>query len=217
MASDQDEQLILPIVDSHVHIYNESDLDNLAWSKPGGPLRGQYSIEQYKAAARSAPSLLGAIFVEADRKSHLDDESGWVHPLAELDLLCRLARGQPNDEDSFVPEDARLCLAIVPWAPLPRGPAVLETYLDRAKDVAGEAWPKVKGFRYLVQDKPDGTLLKQDFIDAVKLLGRRGFCFEIGVDHHRRGKKHLDEAVEFLDRVHDGVPEEEKVVCVIST
>ncbi|KAI9167688.1 amidohydrolase family protein [Paramyrothecium foliicola] len=218
MASEQESKLILPIIDSHIHLFAEADLDTLAWSKPDGPLRGQYSVEQYKAAARSAPSLLGAIFVEADRKSHLDDDSGWTYPLEELDFLSRIARGQPREgaNDGFAAEDARLCLAIIPWAPIPKGPAILEKFLDRAKEVAGDAWPKVRGFRYLVQDKPDGTLLQQDFIDAVKLLGRRGLVFEIGVDHHRRGKKQLDELVEFLDRVHDGVPSAEQTVLVIN-
>jgi len=85
------------------------------------------------------------------------------------------------------------------------------------KEAAGEAWPKVKGFRYLLQDKPHGTMLEQDFIDSLKLLGRRGFVFEVGVDQHRRGKKQLDEVVEMVDRAHDGVPEDEKVTFILST
>jgi L-rhamnono-1,4-lactonase len=218
MASDQEDQLIVPIIDSHVHIFKESHLDTIGWSRPDGPLRGKHSIEQYKAAAKSAPSLLGAIFVEADRTSHVNDETGWTHALDELDFLSRLARGEPsseNDDDGFSKEDAKLCLAIVPWAPVAAGPAVLEAYLARAAEVAGEAWLKVKGFRYLLQDKPDGTMLKQEFVDAVRLLGRKRFRFEIGVDNHRRGKKQLDEVAELLERVHEGVPDEEKTVFIL--
>ena len=215
-----EDQLILPIIDSHIHIYPESEVDNLAWCTPDHPLAGQRSVQQYKEAAKSAPSLLGFIFVETDRKNDLEagkaDGSGWGGPLKEVNWLKRVALGQPKEGEGHTAEDAKLCLAIVPWAPLPSGPAALEKYLDLVKEEAGDAWPKIKGFRYLLQDKPDGTMLEDDFIESVKLLGRRGFIFEVGVDQHRRGKKQLDEFLAFVERVHDGVPEAEQVVLVIS-
>jgi L-rhamnono-1,4-lactonase len=36
------------------------------------------------------------------------------------------------------------------------------------------------------------------------------------VDQHRRGRIQLEEAVEMIDRAHDGVEEEQKVVFVLS-
>jgi L-rhamnono-1,4-lactonase len=60
-------------------------------------------------------------------------------------------------------------------------------------------------------------MLDEKFIEGVKLLGRRGFTFDVGVDQHRRGKKQLEEVVEFVDRVHDGVPDEEKVTLILSS
>jgi L-rhamnono-1,4-lactonase len=60
-------------------------------------------------------------------------------------------------------------------------------------------------------------MLDEKFIEGVKLLGRRGFSFDVGIDQHRRGKKQLDEVIEFVDRVHDGVPEEERVTLVLSS
>ncbi|ATY60562.1 amidohydrolase family [Cordyceps militaris] len=215
-----DEQLVLPIIDAHIHLYPSSELDSLSWADPEHPLYGQHSLEQYKAAAASAPSLLGFIFVETDRKHDLAsgaaDGSGWEAPLQEVRWLRRIALGEPKDGEGHTADDAKLCLAVVPWAPIPSGPAVLERYLARVQDEAGDAWPKVRGFRYLLQDKPHGTMLEQDFIDALKLLGRRGFVFEIGVDQHRRGRKQMDELIELVDRVHDGVPENEKVKLVIN-
>lgn len=215
-----EDQLLLPIIDSHIHIYPESEIDSLAWCTPDHPLAGQRSIEQYKEATQSAPSLLGFIFVETDRKNDLEtgkaDGSGWEGPLKEVSWLRRVALGQPKDGEGHTAEDARLCLAIVPWAPVPSGVAAMEKYLDLVKTEAGDAWSKVKGFRYLLQDKPHGTMLEDDFIESVKLLGRRGFVFEVGVDQHRRGKKQLDELITFVERVHDGVPEEEQVVLVLS-
>lgn len=216
-----DDQLILPIIDSHIHIYPSSEVDTLAWAKPDHPLYGQRSVAEFKAATASCPSLLGFVFVETDRKNNLEtgaaDGSGWEGPLQEIRWLRRVALGLPREGEGHTPDDKKLCLGIIPWAPLPSGPAALERYLARAEEEAGaEAWAKVKGFRYLLQDKPDGTMLQQDFIDSLKLLGRRGFVFEVGVDQHRRGRKQLDELVELVDRVHDGVAENEKVKLIIS-
>ena len=217
MAQDQ---LILPIIDSHIHLYPKSEVDSLSWYKEDGPLAGQHSLEEYNDAAKAAPSLLGYIFVETDRKHDLKagaaDGSGWEGPLQEVRWMKRLALGQPKSGEGHTAEDAKLCLALVPWAPLPSGVKAMEAYLDRVKEEAGDAWPKVKGFRYLVQFHPHGTMLEDDFIQSLKLLGRRGFVFEVGVDQHRRGKKQLEELVEMIGRAHDDVPEDEKVTFVIS-
>ncbi|KAI5462385.1 hypothetical protein BGZ63DRAFT_355201 [Mariannaea sp. PMI_226] len=215
-----DDQLILPIIDSHIHIYPATENDSLAWCTPDHPLAGQRSVDQYREATSSAPSLLGFIFVETDRKNDLDsgaaDGSGWKGPLAEVNWIKRVALGQPRDGEGHSADDAKLCLAIIPWAPLPSGVAVMEKYIDLVKEEAGEAWPKIKGFRYLLQDKPHGTMLEENFIESAKLLGRRGLVFEVGVDQHRRGKKQLEELISFVERVHDGVPEEERVTLVLN-
>ena len=218
----EEEQLILPIIDSHVHLYRAQDVESFNWWKPDLPLAaGAQFLPQYKRAVRAAPSLLGFIFVEADRKFDLgagDGGGGWDEPLREVALMRRVALGKPEEGDEGLePEDGKLCLALVPWAPVPSGPAAMEKYLERVKEEAGDAWPKVKGFRYLVQDKPHGTMLEPEFIESLKLLGRRGFVFEVGVDAHRRGKKQMDELVAMIDTAHEGVPEEDKVTFVIST
>ncbi|KAM4057668.1 amidohydrolase [Hirsutella rhossiliensis] len=214
-----EDQLILPIIDAHIHLYPGDEVDSLAWCGPDHDLAGQHSLDQYRRATASAPSLLGFVVVEADRKHDLAagaaDGSGWEQPLAEVRWMRRVALGQPRDGQGHQPRDADLCLAMIPWAPLPSGPAVLERYLDKAREAAGDAWPKVKGFRYLLQDKPHGTMLHQDFIDGLKLLGRRRFVFEVAVDQRRRGKKQLDEVIEMVDRAHDGVPEEDKVTFIL--
>ncbi|KAF3062711.1 L-rhamnono-gamma-lactonase [Trichoderma lentiforme] len=225
MASSQDDRLILPIIDAHIHIYPESELSNLAWCTPDHPLAGQFSVDQFKHAARSAPSLLGFIFVETDRKNDLaaitsgDDaqaEAGWDGPLKEVRWLKRVALGTPLEGEGHSPEDKALCLAIVPWAPVPCGEAIMEKYLKRVEEEAGEAWPKIKGFRYLLQDKPHGTMLEDKFIEGLKYLGKRGFVFEVAIDQHRRGRKQLEETVEMIGRAHEGVPDDEKVTFIIN-
>jgi L-rhamnono-1,4-lactonase len=108
-------------------------------------------------------------------------------------------------------------LGFVPWAPLTLGPEELGKYLEKAEAEAGkETWAKVKGFRYLLQDKENGTALGDGFIESLKVLGRKGFVFDVGVDQQRRGRVQLEEAVEMIDRAHEGVEEGEKVVFILS-
>ena len=68
----------------------------------------------------------------------------------------------------------------------------------------------------MVQDKPKGTMLGDGFIEGLKWLGRKGYVFDLGVDQHSGGKWQLEEAVEMIQRAHEGVPEAEKVTFIIS-
>lgn len=220
----QQQQLILPIIDSHIHLYRTLDVENFKWWSEDVPMRGggQF-LPQFKQAARSAPSLLGFVYVETgceyDLAKGAADGSGWELPLKEVGLMRRVALGEPSGEEDqgLEAEDGKLCLGLVPWAPVPSGAEVMERYIDRVKEEAGEAWPKVKGFRFLMDDEPHGTMLGNDFIESLKLLGRKGLIFEVGINHHRRGKKQLDELLAMIDQAHDGVPYEERVTFVIST
>ncbi|KAI1425644.1 amidohydrolase [Xylaria sp. FL1777] len=209
----------IPIVDAHIHLYPGSEISTLAWCSPDTPLAKQQSVEGYKAASASSPPS-GFIFVETDRKNDLDaglkDGSGWEGPLMEVSWLKRIITGQPKPGEGHTPEDASLCAAYIPWAPLPSGPPAMERYIELVRKEAGESWSKIRGFRYLLQDKPDGTMLQDDFIESLKLLGRKGYVFELGVDQHRRGRGQLEEVVEMIDRAHESVPEDDKVVFIIN-
>ncbi|TGJ80222.1 hypothetical protein E0Z10_g8535 [Xylaria hypoxylon] len=213
MASD------IPIIDAHVHLWPESEISTLAWCEPENPLAKQQSIQEYKAASASSPPK-GFIFIETDRKNDLDagvkDGSGWEGPLMEVSWLKRIASGQPKPGEGHSKEDASLCAAYILWAPLPSGALAMERYIDLVKKEAGESWSKVRGFRYLLQDKPSGTMLQDHFIESLKLLGRKGLVFELGVDQHRRGRAQLEEVVEMIDRAHEGVPEDEKVIFIVN-
>ncbi|KAI2640163.1 amidohydrolase [Xylaria nigripes] len=209
----------VPIIDAHIHLYPQSEISSLAWATPDHSLAKQHSVEEYKAAS-AASSPKGFIFVETDRKNDLEagekDGSGWEGPLMEVAWLKRIITGEPRPDEGHSKEDSSLCTAYIPWAPIPSGPAVMEKYIERVKEVAGESWPKVRGFRYLLQDKPNGTMLQDSFIDSLKLLGREGLVFELGVDQHHRGRGQLEEVVEMIDRAHDNVPEDEKVAFIIN-
>ncbi|OWP04403.1 hypothetical protein B2J93_7946 [Marssonina coronariae] len=207
-----------PIVDSHIHLYPSSELEQLSWCSAGHPLYGQRSLDEYAEATGSPASLAGFVFLETDRKHDLtlgaDGGSGWEMPLAEVAWLKRIALGTPRDGEGHSEEQKKLCLAIVPWAPVPSGGDVLERYVGEVEQHAGQSFGKIKGFRYLVQSRPRGTMLGPDFIDGLRWLGRHGYVFDLGVDQHGGGRWQLDEAVAMIEKAHEGVPEAERVTFV---
>jgi L-rhamnono-1,4-lactonase len=209
-----------PIIDSHIHLYPASEIETLAWCKPSNPLHSQHSLKEFAAATGSPPSLEGFIFLETDRKhdlvTGLEDGSGWEFPLMEVDWLKRIALGTPKDGEGHISEQKKLCLAIIPWAPVPSGAEVLERYVKGVEKHAESSFGKIRGFRYLVQDKPKGTMLQDEFIEGLKWLGKKGFVFDLGVDQHRGGKWQLEEAVEMIEKAHEGVDEEDKVTFILS-
>lgn len=201
-----------PTIDSHVHLFPSSELPNLAWQNADHPLYSQQSLTEFHAATGSPTSF---VLIEADRKNA--DSKDWTHPLQEIEWARRIVEGKPRPNEGHAPEDAQLCVGIIPWAPVVLGPEQLEKYLAEAETKAGpQTWAKVKGFRYLLQDKPNGTALGDDFIEGLKVLGKRGYVFDLGIDQHRRGRVQLEEAVEMIDRAHEGVEEDEKVVFILS-
>lgn len=209
----------IPIIDSHIHLFPASETISLAWYTNDHPLAGQHSVDQYREATTSEPSLAGFIFVETDRKNDLKsgelDGSGWSEPLNELAWIKRIALGQPRPDEGHATEDKDLCLGIVLWAPLPSTADAMKLYILRVEEAAGMAWSNVKGFRYLLQDKPDGTMLQDTFIENTKLLGRRGFTFDVCIDLHRRGQQQMKDLLAFAKLTRDNVPENEKVVLVL--
>jgi hypothetical protein len=211
-----------PIIDSHIHLFPKSELDTLAWAKPSqnSLLYAQYSVDEYVTATNSAPSLEGFVFLETDRRNDLktgaEDGTGWEMPLMEVDWLKRVALGTPREGEGHSAEQKELCLAIIPWAPVPSGAEVLERYVKEVEKHAEGSFSKIKGFRYLLQDKPNGTMLEDGFIEGLRWLGKKGYVFDLGVDQHRRGKRQLEETVEMIEKAHEGVPEAEKVSFIIS-
>ncbi|KAM5434960.1 L-rhamnono-gamma-lactonase [Microsporum canis] len=202
--------MAIPIIDSHVHLWAASHIDTLAWHSPSNPLGSQHSVEEYLDAvpasitAPVSPSpaqyrLKGFIYIETDRITSLASK-GWTHVLEEVSFLTRIASGTPLEREGHVYSDKELCLAIVPWAPVPLGPGGLELYMNKVKERVGKGgepvWEKIKGVRYLLQDKPNGTMLGEDFIQGLRWLGRRGLTFDLGVDARRGGLRQLEETAE---------------------
>ncbi|KAL4811111.1 hypothetical protein BDV18DRAFT_5514 [Aspergillus unguis] len=213
--------MAIPIVDSHIHLFAESHLPTLAWYTPDGPLTTQHSVDEYREATNEATCLRGFIFLEVDRISSVEqsgeNKHGWTHALDEVSYLARIAAGTPVQGEGHKPSDKDLVLGIIPWAPVPGGPEVLEEYMALVRERTGpEVWSKIRGVRYLVQDKPSGTMLQPAFIEGLKWLGRKGLTFDLGVDARSGGIWQLEEAVELLGRVYGEVGEGERVKIVIN-
>ncbi|KIV86620.1 hypothetical protein PV11_02220 [Exophiala sideris] len=195
-----------PIIDSHIHLYAASHLPGLNWTAdlpPDHVLKRQNSVNEYKKTTQSRPHLRGFVFLETDRKSGLSEHE-WQGPFDEVDFLTRIVRGTPRDGEGHTAEDTKLVLGIVPWAPVPAGPEVLARYVKQVQQRCEEKWTLVKGFRYLVQDKPAGLMLQPQFIEGLQWLGDAGFSFDLGVDARSGGLHQVHEACEMMDRVYSG-------------
>ncbi|EXJ93780.1 hypothetical protein A1O1_02173 [Capronia coronata CBS 617.96] len=195
-----------PVVDSHIHLYAAAHIPSLSWTADlaqDHPLNRQYSTNEYQAVTQTCSNLLGFVFVETDRKSGLQ-ETAWHDVFDEVDFLMRIARGTPRDGEGHRPEDSRLVLGVVPWAPVPAGETTLIRYVHQVQQHCGDRWDLIKGFRYLVQDKPAGVMLQPQFIEGLQWLGSNGFTFDLGVDCRSGGLHQLQEACDMLDRVYNG-------------
>jgi L-rhamnono-1,4-lactonase len=196
----------LPIIDSHIHLYAASHIPHLSWTgdlPQGHALNRQNSVEQYRQATRThAPSLRGFIFLETDRKSGLQN-TAWKDALEEISFLARIARDDPVPDEGHGEGDAKLLLGIVPWAPVPAGPEAVASYIAQARQRVGDdQWHLVKGFRYLVQDKPRGVMLDPRFQGGLQYLGEHSFTFDLGVDARSGGLHQLEEACEMMDTLY---------------
>jgi L-rhamnono-1,4-lactonase len=58
-------------------------------------------------------------------------------------------------------------------------------------------------------------MLKDGFVEGLRWLGRKGWAFDVGIDHHRGGDWQLEETLEMVKRAHDSIPEAEKVTFVL--
>lgn len=222
------------IVDTHIHLFPASEIDQLAWQTPAGPLHSQHSLDDYTNAVTSTaslcgveetsapvsrgrckPTLHGFVFVETDRKSGLDP-SKWFSALNEIKYLRRVAEGHPRLGEGHEAKHAHLCKAIIPWAPIPAGVEPMNEYRRLAQEAAGEAYGLIRGWRYLIQDKDCGVMLQESFIKSLRALGERNEVFELGIDYHKRGEEQLLEAIECLEKVYDGVATSQRVRVVIS-
>lgn len=195
----------IPIIDSHIHLFAQSHLPNLTWAgdlPPDHVLNRGNTVSVYKDATSGIKNLRGFVFLETDRKSGLNDDQ-WQHPLEEAAFLARIAQGTPEPDEGHVPSDSKLLLGVVPWAPVPAGPDALARYVANVMQLYPiEHRSKVKGFRYLLQDKAAKVMLQNEFIAGLRWLGEQGLSFDLGVDARSTGLFQLEEACLMMEKLY---------------
>lgn len=215
------------IIDSHIHLWPQdaSNEDGHAWMTPGMPLAKPHLLNNYCKASEQFDSsdddvvVKGVVYIETDRRydTPQGDLATWAKgPLDEIIFLRDIVEGRYGERDSSM-----LC-GLVPWAPLNQPTPVLEEYLVLAKDMAGpSAWPRVKGFRFLLQAIVDQAQFEEmvfgdSFVTNLRLLGQRGFSFDVGVDQHSGGTWQLEVMARAMEKAHVGVTEAKKVIFIIN-
>ncbi|EPS44807.1 hypothetical protein H072_1207 [Dactylellina haptotyla CBS 200.50] len=192
------------LLDTHIHLFRERDLSTLAWQDPNGPLYGVYDIQEYKSCISPIPSSYsGFVFVETDRKytdpkDPSEDLAAWQHVLEEYRYLLQLSKDGGDG--------GKLVRGIVPWAPIHLGREVMERYTKLLGSVDAEVYGGEKhsllvGFRYLIQDKPKGTIIAPAFVEGLKYLRDTGMVFDLGIDVNRNSLWQFEEALTALSQV----------------
>lgn len=216
-----------PIIDSHIHLWPAEMANEYghAWMTPGMPLAKPHLLSRYRKAAgqsgssQSEPKVGGVVYVETDVRydEPNEDVAKWAKgPLDEIKFLRRAVEGQYDSQDS------KMLLGLVPWAPMNQPTDVFGEYLRLAEEAAGsETWTRVKGFRFLLQfieDKAnfEDLALGNAFIANLRLLGSRGFSFDVGVDQRSGGVWQLETIAQAMQKAHQDYPENDKVTFIVN-
>jgi L-fuconolactonase len=151
-----------PIIDTHLHIWDQTQLSYSAFS--GSPLFDRpYHVEDYQRDC-GLLNIEAMVFLEC----YADFWDGGGQYLAEIAFVEAEAQRDPRIK------------AIVPMAPLEWGSKV-RPMLTRMRD----NHPTVKGIRRIMEfDADPRTLtLSADFIAGINLLDEFGWHFEINVNY----------------------------------
>ncbi|UKD57078.1 amidohydrolase family protein [Amycolatopsis sp. FU40] len=163
----------IPIVDAHHHL----------WDRPGS----RYLLGEYLRDLEQVPQVRATVYVQC-RSFYLDEGPGEFRPLGEVRFVRSVAEASPS-----VPT---VCQAVVGGADLSLGHQV-ERVLDAMEEDSGcrlrgirnqTAWhadPRIVSSPY--QAEPD-RLLRKEFRDGVRVLGRRGLSLDVWAYHTQLGQ-----------------------------
>ena len=216
------------ILDTHVHLFTEERFTHLKWLLPDSLLYSNHSVSEYTTCIPRSlkPFHRGFIFVETDCRYTDPPENpasaelakAWKYVLREYTYVYNISQYNEPQVTGEMP-----VRGIVPWAPVHLGPIMLDKYLELLNAIGGVVLEPatrmvnrkksmLKGFRYLLQDKPRGTMLKEEFIKGLRWISKKGLIFEVGVDTRSTGLWQLEEFVVLLQKLGDEAP-----TLVIST
>jgi L-fuconolactonase len=146
----------IPIIDSHVHLWDTRAL-RYPWLDNVPGLNRPFLFEDYRAASEFLP-IEGIVFVQCEAEPGAAfKEAAWASQLAETEPCLK---------------------AIVAQAPLEKGSAVLADLLRLSR------LPIVRGIRRVIQSEPDlDFCLRPAFIEGVRALKDLNLTFDLCVDH----------------------------------
>ena len=148
---------LVPIVDSHVHLWDPTRF-RMPWLDGNVVLDKPYGPADFRAHAEG---------IAVDGIVYLQVEVTPAYALLEAQWVAMLSPEGPPVQ------------AIVAWAPVEDGERV-RAFLDAIVAVD----PRVRGIRRLIQSEPDPDFcIRPDFIRGVRLLPEYGLSFDLGVRH----------------------------------
>lgn len=177
------------VIDSHVHLYPLENFHYLDMSEDDVMHRNHTLTEYMRYNDYQNFDVEGVVVVEMNVISSLD-EDGWANPIEEFVYHTETL------------SQNHLIKAIIPWAPIPLGPTQVEKYISLLQMKSStENFDKVKGFRYVLQDKPPGTMLDEQFIESLKLLLMQNYVFDVGVNVQQDTMYQFQELVKLVKSV----------------
>lgn len=185
------------VIDSHIHLFANPQLESLAWMTNDNKLYGNHRLDEYQNVINSNYfDPKGCIFIETDVKSGLDEQQ-WNLPIQEFLFVERIVNNQQLIDEGNA-DGSNFIKAIIPWAPIPVANELLLEYISKLKSSTQNKsnLNLIKGFRYLLQDKPTGTMISSNFIENLNWLGRNDYIFDLGIDIHTNGLNQLKEFTE---------------------
>ncbi|EGV63491.1 L-rhamnono-gamma-lactonase [Yamadazyma tenuis] len=188
----------MKLIDSHIHLSALANQQNMKW-QADHPLHKQNRLDEYVAQLHDVDVQIdGVVAIEFDPKNKDPTTlEGCQQSVEEYLYFGRVARGELRPEEGSN-QHAHLLKAVIPWAPMPSGPELLEQYVDSLRD---SSFHLVKGFRYLLQDKPKQVMLQPQFIKSLKWLEKNNFVFDWGIDLRCGGTWQFEETIDLFKQV----------------
>ena len=191
------------ILDSHIHLYSLANIPLLHWDE-GNPLHGNRRLDEYIENSQSTQfDVEGVVWIECDAKIDLTQGlKGLENPIEEYLYICRNINGKLLPEEGVLtPFKRRLIKAMITFAPMPLGSAGVEEYVKALKTRNSSEFHLVKGFRYLIQDKPPLTISDPHFVSSFQWLDSNGYVFDLGIDMRSGGLWQFKETLEVFKKV----------------
>ncbi|CAH6723310.1 L-rhamnono-gamma-lactonase [[Candida] jaroonii] len=180
----------MKVIDSHIHLSSLANQRLLKW-QGDHVLNKNCRLEDY--VEENSLEVDGIIIIEFSALN-TENHQGTID---EYKYYSRVIQGTLDGEEGS--NDLKhLVKAVIPWVPMNEGADKVESYIENYKD---DSFPYVKGFRYLLQDKPPQVMTTPQFISSLKYLDDNNFTFDWGIDLRCGGWWQFEETLEVFQKV----------------